>query len=38
LVTFIWLGGFMIALGGLLALVGRVWRERRGVKSAEIAA
>ena len=35
LVTFIWLGGIMIALGGLLALVGRVWRERRGVKSAE---
>jgi cytochrome c-type biogenesis protein CcmF len=35
LVTFIWLGGIMIALGGLLALVGRVCRERRGVKSAE---
>ncbi|BAV64003.1 heme lyase CcmF/NrfE family subunit [Sphingobium cloacae] len=26
-VTFIWLGGFMIALGGVLALIGR---ERRG--------
>jgi len=38
LVTFIWLGGFMIALGGLLALVGRVWRERRGARSAELAA
>jgi cytochrome c-type biogenesis protein CcmF len=29
LVTLIWLGGAMIALGGLLALVGRVRRERR---------
>ncbi|MEA3060732.1 MAG: cytochrome c-type biosis protein CcmF [Sphingomonadales bacterium] len=29
-VTLIWLGGFMVALGGLLALVGRVWRQRRG--------
>lgn len=29
LVTFIWLGGALIALGGLLALVGRLWRERR---------
>jgi cytochrome c-type biogenesis protein CcmF len=28
-VTLIWLGGFMVALGGLLALVGRVLRERR---------
>ena len=28
-VTLIWLGGFMVALGGLLALVGRVRRERR---------
>ncbi|MBN8817098.1 MAG: heme lyase CcmF/NrfE family subunit [Sphingomonas sp.] len=28
-VTFIWLGGGMIALGGALALVGRVRRERR---------
>jgi cytochrome c-type biogenesis protein CcmF len=28
-VTLIWLGGGLIALGGLLALVGRLWRERR---------
>ena len=28
-VTFIWLGGFLIALGGLMALIGRVRRERR---------
>ncbi len=33
LVTFIWLGGALIALGGALALVGRVWRERRSAKS-----
>ena len=29
LVTFIWLGGAMIAIGGALSLVGRLWRERR---------
>jgi cytochrome c-type biogenesis protein CcmF len=29
MVTLIWLGGFMVALGGFLALVGRVLRERR---------
>ena len=28
-VTFIWLGGFMIALGGMLALLGRAWRNWR---------
>ena len=28
-VTLIWLGGILIALGGVLALVGRLWRERR---------
>ncbi len=28
-VTLIWLGGAMVALGGLLALIGRVRRERR---------
>lgn len=28
LVTLIWLGGGLIALGGLLALIGRLWRER----------
>jgi cytochrome c-type biogenesis protein CcmF len=29
-VTLIWLGGFMIAFGGFLAIIGRVRRERRG--------
>jgi cytochrome c-type biogenesis protein CcmF len=28
-VTFIWLGGALVALGGTLALIGRVWRETR---------
>ncbi|MGC6401265.1 heme lyase CcmF/NrfE family subunit [Sphingomonas sp. FW199] len=28
-VTLIWFGGGMIAFGGALALLGRVWRERR---------
>jgi hypothetical protein len=28
-VTLIWLGGTLIALGGSIALVGRLWRERR---------
>ena len=30
LVTLVWFGGGLIALGGVLSLVGRVWRERRG--------
>lgn len=29
MITFIWLGGALIALGGLLALLGRLRRERR---------
>ena len=29
-VTLIWAGGALIALGGALALLGRVWRRRRG--------
>jgi cytochrome c-type biogenesis protein CcmF len=29
-VTLIWAGGAMVAFGGFLALVGRLWRERRG--------
>jgi len=33
-VTFIWLGGFLIGLGGLLALIGRVLRERRADEDA----
>lgn len=32
LVTLIWLGGGLIALGGALALIGRLFRERRGNK------
>ena len=28
-VTLIWFGGGLVALGGLLSLVGRLWRERR---------
>ena len=28
-VTLIWFGGLLVALGGLVALVGRLWRERR---------
>jgi len=31
-VTLIWLGGGLIALGGLLALIGRVRRERRAAR------
>jgi cytochrome c-type biogenesis protein CcmF len=35
-VTLIWLGGGLVALGGLIALVGRLWRERRwGREGAE---
>ena len=33
-VTFIWLGGFLIALGGAMALLGRVRRERRDEEGA----
>lgn len=33
-VTFIWFGGFLIALGGAMALVGRVRRERRDEDAA----
>jgi cytochrome c-type biogenesis protein CcmF len=31
-VTLIWLGGALVALGGLLALVGRVRRGRRSAR------
>ena len=31
-VTLIWLGGMLVALGGLLALIGRVRRERRAAR------
>ncbi|MBX3565065.1 MAG: heme lyase CcmF/NrfE family subunit [Sphingomonas sp.] len=36
-VTLIWLGGALIALGGLLALIGRVRRERRAAEAEEYA-
>jgi cytochrome c-type biogenesis protein CcmF len=36
LVTLIWLGGFLIALGGILAMLGRLWREwRQRVRARE---
>jgi cytochrome c-type biogenesis protein CcmF len=31
-VTLIWLGGALVALGGALALIGRVRRERRSAR------
>ncbi|TMJ15062.1 MAG: heme lyase CcmF/NrfE family subunit [Alphaproteobacteria bacterium] len=34
-VTLIWLGGAMVAVGGLLALIGRVRRERRARRAEE---
>ena len=34
-VTLIWFGGILIALGGTLALVGRLWRERRLLARAD---
>jgi len=34
-VTFIWLGGALIALGGVLSLFGRLWRERRWKRDDE---
>jgi cytochrome c-type biogenesis protein CcmF len=33
-VTLIWFGGGLVALGGLLSLAGRVWRERRSKLNA----
>jgi cytochrome c-type biogenesis protein CcmF len=36
-VTFIWLGGGLVALGGALALVGRVWRETRARRREALA-
>ncbi|PXA97956.1 heme lyase NrfEFG subunit NrfE [Nostoc sp. 3335mG] len=35
-VTFIWFGGGLIAFGGLLALIGRVRRERRHAPEEEL--
>ena len=32
-VTLIWFGGGMVALGGLLALIGRVRRERKAARA-----
>ncbi len=34
-VTFIWLGGALVALGGFLSLLGRLWRERRWKREEE---
>jgi cytochrome c-type biogenesis protein CcmF len=34
MVTLIWLGGFLIAFGGFLALVGRLRRDRRSKVAA----
>jgi cytochrome c-type biogenesis protein CcmF len=34
-VTLIWLGGALVALGGLLALIGRLRRERRASRPVE---
>jgi cytochrome c-type biogenesis protein CcmF len=34
-VTLIWFGGGLIALGGALSLIGRVFRERRNVRRRE---
>ena len=33
-VTLIWLGGMLIGLGGLVALAGRLWRERKWDREA----
>ena len=38
-VTLIWLGGVLVALGGLVALIGRSWtnrRNRRRLEEAEL--
>jgi cytochrome c-type biogenesis protein CcmF len=37
LVTLIWLGGALIALGGLLSLIGRLRRERRPASAEALA-
>ncbi len=37
-VTLIWLGGAMVAIGGLLALVGRLRRRRGYVRAADASA
>ena len=33
-VTLIWLGGALVALGGLLSLIGRLRRERRAARAS----
>jgi len=37
-VTLIWFGGILVALGGFLSLIGRVFRERRSAAAKEVAA
>ncbi len=37
-VTLIWAGGAMVALGGFLSLIGRLWRERRFRREEEVPA
>jgi cytochrome c-type biogenesis protein CcmF len=32
-VTLIWIGGIMVALGGFLALIGRIRRERKAARA-----
>ena len=34
-VTLIWFGGALVALGGFLSLIGRLWRERRTTRFEE---
>jgi len=38
MVTLLWLGGALIALGGAMALVGRLWRGRRQRRTDEVLA
>jgi len=35
-VTLIWFGGALVALGGLLSLIGRLWRERRSGRVKDV--
>jgi len=35
-VTLIWFGGALVALGGLVSLIGRLWRERRSGRARDV--